>query len=224
MHSTYDQFTILNVRLMRRKWKWKCVIFKCYSSEELITLNTLHEVVPTWYSFHSWVDGSNADKVSCSRRKHIDAEVRTRDICIKNPHSSHYANCSIWEHNNCLEHMISSQYWTFDLCEHPNINFLDWSDLDETYVFCWLLVHYVTCWLLVHYVTCWLLVHYVTCWLLVRNVTFTIRSSHQHVFVINAILSFKTHFLVNCIQNLWRYINMLQNWAIASFLHVKLRY
>ena len=63
--------------------KWKCVIFKCYSSEELITLNTLHEVVPTWYSFHSWVDWSNADKVSCSRRKHIDAEVRTRDLCIQ---------------------------------------------------------------------------------------------------------------------------------------------
>ena len=25
--------------------------FKCYSSEELITLNTLHEVVPTWYIY-----------------------------------------------------------------------------------------------------------------------------------------------------------------------------
>ena len=74
--------------------KWKCVIFKCYSSEELITLNTLHEVVPTWYSFHSWVDWSNADKVSCSRRKHIDAEVRTRDLCIQNRHSNHYTNCS----------------------------------------------------------------------------------------------------------------------------------
>ena len=57
------------------KKKWKCVNFKCYSSEELITLNTLHEVVPTWYSFHSWVDWSNADKVSCSRRKHIDAGI-----------------------------------------------------------------------------------------------------------------------------------------------------
>ena len=73
---------------------WKCVIFKCYSSEELITLNTLHEVVPTWYSFHSWVDWSNVDKVSCSRRKHIDAEVRTRDLCIQNRHSNHYTNCS----------------------------------------------------------------------------------------------------------------------------------
>ena len=41
--------------------KWICVNFKCYSSKELITLNTLHEVVPTWYSFHSWVDWSNAD-------------------------------------------------------------------------------------------------------------------------------------------------------------------
>ena len=66
----------------------------CYSSEELITLNTLHEVVPTWYSFHSWVDWSNADKVSCSRRKHIDAEVRTRDLCIQNRHSNHYTSCS----------------------------------------------------------------------------------------------------------------------------------
>ena len=27
--------------------------FKCYFSEKLIALNTLHEVVPTWYSFHS---------------------------------------------------------------------------------------------------------------------------------------------------------------------------
>ena len=60
-----------------KKWKWKCVIFKCYSSEKLIILNTLHEVVPTWYSFYIWVDWSNADKVSCSRRKHIDAGVRT---------------------------------------------------------------------------------------------------------------------------------------------------
>ena len=60
--------------------KWKCVIFKCYSSEKLIALNTLHEVVPTWYSFHSWVDWSNADKVSCSRRKHIDAGVRTVNL------------------------------------------------------------------------------------------------------------------------------------------------
>ena len=33
--------------------KLKCVNFKFYSSEEFITLNTLHEVVPTWYSSHS---------------------------------------------------------------------------------------------------------------------------------------------------------------------------
>ena len=65
------------IKLLADEMKWKCVIFMCYSSEKLITLNTLHEVVPTWYSFHSWVDWSNADKVSCSRRKHIDAGVRT---------------------------------------------------------------------------------------------------------------------------------------------------
>ena len=35
--------------------KWKCVIFKCYSSEELITLNTLHEVVPTWYCIYIYM-------------------------------------------------------------------------------------------------------------------------------------------------------------------------
>ena len=64
--------------------------FKCYSSEELITLNTLHEVVPTWYSFHSWVDWSNADKVSCSRRKHIDAGDWTVNVCFQNRHSNHY--------------------------------------------------------------------------------------------------------------------------------------
>ena len=66
-----------------RKEKWKCVNFKCYSSKELITLNTLLEVVPTWYSFHSWVDWSNADKVSCSRRKHIDAGIEPSTFVSK---------------------------------------------------------------------------------------------------------------------------------------------
>ena len=33
--------------------KMKMMIFKCYSSEKLITLNILHEAVPTWYSFYS---------------------------------------------------------------------------------------------------------------------------------------------------------------------------
>ena len=66
-------------------WKWKCVIFKCYSSEKLITLNTLHEVVSTWYSFHSWVDWSNADKASCSRTQHAVAGVRTVYLCIQKP-------------------------------------------------------------------------------------------------------------------------------------------
>ena len=40
----------------QQKRKKEEVIFKCYSSEKLLALNTLHEVVPTWYSFHSWVD------------------------------------------------------------------------------------------------------------------------------------------------------------------------
>ena len=37
--------------LMKNDKKWKCIIFKCYSSEKLKALNILHEVVPTWYSF-----------------------------------------------------------------------------------------------------------------------------------------------------------------------------
>ena len=31
----------------------KSMIFKCYSSKKRIALNTLHELVPTWYSFRS---------------------------------------------------------------------------------------------------------------------------------------------------------------------------
>ena len=84
--------------------KWKCVNFKCYSSEELITLNTLHEVVPTWYSFHSWVDWSNADKVSSSRRKHFDAGDWTVNVCIQGRHSNHYTmecNLSAAWTSNC---------------------------------------------------------------------------------------------------------------------------
>ena len=68
------------------------MIFKCYSSEEVITLNILHEVVPTWYSFHSWVDWSNADKLSCSRKQHTAAGVQTVYLCIQNRHSCHPTN------------------------------------------------------------------------------------------------------------------------------------
>ena len=75
---------LVNKEEMKMK-KWKCVIFKCYSSEKLITLNILHEVVPTCYSFHSWVDWSNADKVSCSRKQHTVAGVRTVYLCIQKP-------------------------------------------------------------------------------------------------------------------------------------------
>ena len=92
--------------------KWKCVNFMCYSSEELITLNTLHEVVPTWYSFHSWVDWSNADKVSCSRRKHIDAGDWIVNLCIQNRHSNHYTNCSHtwkWKPNLDSDHICRCQ-------------------------------------------------------------------------------------------------------------------
>ena len=91
----FNNQSIINItNSQSSNWKWKCVNFKCYSSEELITLNTLHEVVPTRYSFHIWVDWSNADKVSCSRRKHIDARDWTVNLCIQNRHSNHYTNCS----------------------------------------------------------------------------------------------------------------------------------
>ena len=67
-------------------------IFKCYSSEKLIRLNILHEAVPSWYSFHSWVDWSNADKVPCSRKQHTAAGVRTVYLCIQNRHSNQPTN------------------------------------------------------------------------------------------------------------------------------------
>ena len=70
----------------------KSVIFKCYSSENLIAYNTLHEISHTWYSFHSLVDWSNADKVSCSRTQHTDAGVWTVNLCIQKPTSSHMTN------------------------------------------------------------------------------------------------------------------------------------
>ena len=44
---------LLCAGLLRKQMKMKIVIFKCYSSEKLITLNILHEAVPTWYSFRS---------------------------------------------------------------------------------------------------------------------------------------------------------------------------
>ena len=43
-------FFYLSTCLTRMK---KEVNFKCYSSEKLIALNTPHEGVPTWQSFHS---------------------------------------------------------------------------------------------------------------------------------------------------------------------------
>ena len=56
----------------------------CYSSEKLITLNILHEVVPTWYSFNSWVDWGNADKASCPRTQHTVAGVRPSTSVSRN--------------------------------------------------------------------------------------------------------------------------------------------
>ena len=91
-HNT-SLLLVLSIFYWRLQYeKSKCVIFKCYSSEKLITLNILHEVVLTWYSFHRWVDWSNADKVSCSRKQHTAAGVPTVYLCIKNRHSSQPTN------------------------------------------------------------------------------------------------------------------------------------
>ena len=100
------------------KVKWKCVIFMSYFSEKLITLNILHEVVPTWYSFHSWVDWSNADKVSCSRKQHTAAGVRTVYLCIQNRHSC--------QPTNMLEHLHQikcAQFFWFSLQPSMEISF-----------------------------------------------------------------------------------------------------
>ena len=64
------------------------MIFKCYSSEELITLNTLHEVVPTWYTeamrIKSLAQGENI----------LMLGFEPSTFCIQNRHSNHYTNCS----------------------------------------------------------------------------------------------------------------------------------
>ena len=70
----------------------KSVNLKCYSSEELIALSILHEVVPSWYSFHSWVVWNNADKVSCSRTQHTIAGLRTVTSVSRNRHSNQTTN------------------------------------------------------------------------------------------------------------------------------------
>ena len=65
IHSAYEVNLVENVCFVfcqvDPSYKYSCINmachkknmrdFKCYSSEKLITLNTLHEVVPTWYSF-----------------------------------------------------------------------------------------------------------------------------------------------------------------------------
>ena len=43
----------------------KCVIFKCYSSEKHIVLNTLHEVSPP--GTHFTAESTEAMRIKCSR-------------------------------------------------------------------------------------------------------------------------------------------------------------
>ena len=91
-HNT-SLLLVLSIFYWRLQYeKLKCVIFKCYSSVKLITLNIFHEVVLTWYSFHRWVDWSNANKIYCSRKQHTAAGVPTVYLCIQNRHSSQPTN------------------------------------------------------------------------------------------------------------------------------------
>ena len=46
--NTWQTYSVLNGKKMK-----KSLILKCYFSEKLRALHTLHKVVPTWYSFHS---------------------------------------------------------------------------------------------------------------------------------------------------------------------------
>ena len=59
-------------------------------AEKRIALNTLHEVVPTWYSFHSWVDWSNANKVTW--RNILMPGFEQLTYVSRNRHSSHMTN------------------------------------------------------------------------------------------------------------------------------------
>ena len=68
------------------------LFFMCKSSEKLL-LSALHGVVPTWYSFHSWVNWCNEDKVSGSRKQHVDsAKLEPSTSVSRNQHSNHLTN------------------------------------------------------------------------------------------------------------------------------------
>ena len=92
-------------------------IFKCYSSENLIALNSLHEAVHTWYSFHSWVDWNNADKVSCSRTQHTDAWFEPSTYVSRNRHSNHMTNMLKYGRQLWLVPVIrNSDFWCSVIC------------------------------------------------------------------------------------------------------------
>ena len=66
------------------------VIFKCYSSEKLKALNTLHEVVHTWYSFFT-AESTEAMQIKCLAQGHniLMSGFKLSTSVTRNRHSNH---------------------------------------------------------------------------------------------------------------------------------------
>ena len=82
----------------------KSVIFKWYSSEKLIALNTHHEVVPTWYSFHSTVDWRMQIKCLPQGYDILIPDFEPSTSVSRNGHSNHMTNMLPLVTNSSSDH------------------------------------------------------------------------------------------------------------------------
>ena len=76
--------------LERKKEEKESVIFKCYSSEKPIALNTLHDDVPTWYSFFT-AESTEAMQIKCLAHGHniLMSGFEQSTSVTRNRHSNH---------------------------------------------------------------------------------------------------------------------------------------
>ena len=67
----------------------KCVIFKCYSSEKLITLNTLHKAVPP--GTHFTAESTEAMRIKCLAQGYnvLLPGFKTSNSVSRNKHPEH---------------------------------------------------------------------------------------------------------------------------------------
>ena len=74
--------------------KWKCVIFKYYSSEELITLSPFTRLSPTGTHFTAESTEAMRIKSLAQGENILMLGFEPSTFCIQNRHSNHYTNCS----------------------------------------------------------------------------------------------------------------------------------